>query len=271
MAANKKTSTKTAHVMNLLSKAAPPDEAAPEPAPPAPPIMPELAPDSAVSDQIKSALEDALDAAAPGPTPRPPEPAPAPAPTPEPEPVPVPAPEPGPAPAPTPAPTPAPVPEPIPAPAPEPEPEFTPFSPPEFEPEPAPAPEPMPEPAPMPAPEAEAEHTALSQLSADGATGFVSAHLDDSGVPYINVMQVLVEENAEKYMKMFGLCTCPRCITDVKALTLNSLPPKYVVMRKDEMVPRITVYETRFKSAVTAQILHACQLVAARPHHQRDD
>lgn len=80
-------------------------------------------------------------------------------------------------------------------------------------------------------------------------------------------MQVLVEENAEKYIKMFNLCDCPRCVTDVKALALTNLTPKYVVMNEGEMVPRITVYEKRYKSSVIAQLLQACKVVAEKPHH----
>jgi hypothetical protein len=82
-------------------------------------------------------------------------------------------------------------------------------------------------------------------------------------------MQILVEENTEKYMNMFGLCQCPRCVVDVKALALNNLQPKYVVMKEGEMVPRITLYEGRFQTAVTAQILRACQSVMANPRHDR--
>ena len=70
-----------------------------------------------------------------------------------------------------------------------------------------------------------------------------------------------------KYIKMFGLCTCPRCVADVKALALNRLPPKYVVMRTGEMIPRITLYEGQFSAAVTAQILTACNAVMQNPRH----
>jgi pyruvate/2-oxoglutarate dehydrogenase complex dihydrolipoamide acyltransferase (E2) component len=86
----------------------------------------------------------------------------------------------------------------------------------------------------------------------------------------VNVMQVLVDENTERYMKMYGLCECPHCVADVKALALNNLPPKYVVMEAGHVVPRISVYEGRFQTAVTAQILRACQTVMDQPRHNRD-
>lgn len=86
-------------------------------------------------------------------------------------------------------------------------------------------------------------------------------------IEYVNVMQVLVEEKAEKYIKMFELCQCPRCVVDVKALALCNLPAKYVVMGKGERIPRITIYESRYNTAVTAQIMRACKIVMENPRH----
>ncbi len=50
------------------------------------------------------------------------------------------------------------------------------------------------------------------------------------GAEWVNVMLGLVEEKAERYVKMFGLCPCPRGVADVKALALTRLPAKYVVL-----------------------------------------
>ena len=217
MASKDNKTSKTARVMNLLSKkpdpaasAEPAEEVqAAAPAAPVPPIVSSMAPDAAVSVQIKNALEDALESEL-GPQ--------QPAAEPQPEPTPVPQPEP------EPAPQAAAEPEPVPQPAVEPEPQ------------PAPA---FPE------------------------------HLLPTSLGYMNVMQVLVEEKAPKYIKMFGLCSCDRCLEDVKALTLNSLPPKYVVVERGDMIPRLTVYESKFSSDITSQLLQACKLVMERPHHDR--
>ncbi|MCI9547887.1 MAG: late competence development ComFB family protein [Oscillospiraceae bacterium] len=220
MASKDKTS-KTARVMNLLSKKPDPalaeaEEAADIPAAPVPPIVTSMAPDAAVSVQIRNALEDALEGelgaqqpAAPAPVQPDPSPAPiqtAPVPAPEPEPIPV-------------------QPEPVEA---------------------APVPEPEP-PAPEP----------------------VHEFIEPENPGYINVMQVLVEEKAPKYVEMFGLCTCKRCMEDVKAYTLNHLPPKYVVLEPNDRVPRLTVYEGKFSSDITAQLLQACKVVMGTPHHSR--
>ncbi len=86
---------------------------------------------------------------------------------------------------------------------------------------------------------------------------------------YINVMQVLVEEKALKYVQMFGLCQCDQCMADVKALALNHLPPKYVVMRQGDMIPKLTFYEGKYGSDIIAQLLNACRIVKEHPHHHR--
>lgn len=213
--------SKTAHVMNLISKNrenSAPDAAGAEAAaaaeagarqvsaPAAPPVISSLSSDAAVSAQIKSALEDVLEN----------EPARTPPAAPEP-----------------PAPVVEAAPEPVPEPA-------------------APAPEPVPEPVAEQAP-------AAPDDAADNSLEFT----------YVNVMQVLVEEKAEKYVKMFGTCGCDRCMADIQALALNNLPPKYVVMDRRDTIPRLTFYEGKYSSDITAQILQACKTVMNRPHHNR--
>lgn len=153
-----------------------------------------------------------------------------------------------PAPETVPEPEPEPIPEPEPAPEPEPEP--APIPEPEFVPEPEPIPEPEPEPEPESAPE--------PANPADELT-------------YVNVIQSLVEELAPRYIKMFGLCSCPRCRIDVVALTLNNLIPKYVVMKKHDMIPMLTVYEGRFSSTIFAQLTRACKIVSDSPRHTPED
>ncbi len=269
-------SSKTAHVLNLLTKdsagEAPQPEAEPESAASPPPSPEEgaaaeqslpLAPpilevartnDAQLAMQIKDALESELLAeegpANPAPeAAREPEPAPAPEPVPAPAPMPetVPEPEPAPAPEPEPVPEPKPAPEPEPAPKPEPvpEPEPAPAPEPEPVPEPAPVPEPVPEPAPMPEPSP-----------------------DDLVI--VNIMESLVEAKAPRYISMFGLCPCERCTADVKALTLTNLQPAYVVLPRSEVGAMLTVYESRYNSTVFAQLTRSCKVVMDKPRHGPD-
>ncbi len=233
--------SKTSRVMNLISRkqdSAPAsgEEATAAPAPassgPVPPILSSLAPDAAVSVQIRDALEDALEEELNG------QPAPQNA-APAVEPEPAPAPE-----AATPAPETPPVQEPVP-------PQAT-----------APAPEAPPEPA------AQAETVSPAEVPLTSDAPDFTPHLDKPH-GYINVMQVLVEEKAERYAKMFGVCTCTQCMNDIKALALNHLPSKYVVMDEGERIPKLTFYEGQYSSDITAQLLKACEQVNRRPHHAR--
>ena len=228
-------SSKTAHVMNLLSKsrgaaaeppapskaeAAPPAETAAPQQAPAPQAAPQVAPiissisaDAAVSSQIKDALEAELTEAAPV---RQEVEAPPPAPVQQAEPV----------------------------------------------LEPAPPAEPVPQ-----APVAAKMDAAVEEPAPPAAAE------EDSDEPasYLNVMQLLVDEKADEYMKMFGICCCDKCRVDVRAYALNHLPPKYVVLSQNERIPRLTVYESRFSSDVTAQLIQACKKVMLTPHHSRPE
>ena len=94
---------------------------------------------------------------------------------------------------------------------------------------------------------------------------------EEEDVTYTNVMQVLVEEKAPRYIQKFGLCTCKHCAADVKALTLSNLVPKYVVLSKMDRIPMLTVYEGRFSSTIFAQLTRACKIVMDHPHHSRED
>ena len=287
MATSKKSSTsKTARVMNLLSKSREDTPAeqnvAPTPAPaavesaevsaqnvpvaepaapaaPAPaahsnhttPLISSMQADSAISNQVLSALENALDeelSTAQDEVPA----APAPSAAPVQEAVVENA-----APAEEETAEPAPVPEAL---AEEPE-EVAPV--PEVVSEPVAETAPVSVQEPAPAPVAAAAPSAESAEDPAPPTQFKV----DADTTYVNVMETLVEEKANKYIDLFGLCKCHRCVADVKAYALNHLNPKYVVMRTGEVIPRITLYENQFSAVVTAQILNACKIVMASPRH----
>ncbi len=283
MASSKDSKTsKTAHVMNLLSRnrgggepetAAAPAEPASAAAPveepqaalqsppkaPAPPILTSLNADAGVSSHIKNALAAELeDLPVKEPTPPAAQAVPEPAPTQEATPpaaepvaVEVPVPE-----APIiPEPPMADISAPVPAPA-----APAPAEPPVMATPPAPAEPPVEIPAAEPAPEKE---------PAAGPQAEAPEPEEVEEPNYVNVMQVLVEEKAEKYMEMFGICRCGMCKADVKAYALNHLKPKYVVMGQREMIPKLTFYETQNSSDITAEIIKACKVVMSRPHHTR--
>ena len=75
------------------------------------------------------------------------------------------------------------------------------------------------------------------------------------------------EQKIEKYVKMFKLCQCPRCMSDVEALALSRLPAQYVVLSSKNKVPLLSVYRSKYDSQVTTQIIYACKEVMQDPRH----
>ena len=122
------------------------------------------------------------------------------------------------------------------------------------EPEPQPQPEPEPEPEPEPASAFETPFAPRQTCLPDGAV-------------CVNVMEVLVDERIERYVRMFGLCDCSRCLADVRALALTKLPPKYVVLAESAATPMLSLYRAKFESQVIAQVVQACKTVMEAPRH----
>ena len=280
MSASKESnSSKTAHVMNLLSRnratpaessaeAAPreaaaqptetavspspapaPMESAPQSVPPTSPIIASLSSDHAISSQIKDALASSLEELAESEPVAETPAAPVVKEAPQPEPV-----------AETPA---APVVEEAPHPEPVVETPTAPVV--EEAPQPEPVVEtpaaPVVEEAPQPEPVVETPNEPVVEDPA-------AEKPDEEEVICANIMEILVERKAETYMELFGLCCCDRCKMDVQALALTELPAKYVVMGKNELSLRLSLYEGRMNTAITAQILRACKVVLDEPRHK---
>lgn len=87
---------------------------------------------------------------------------------------------------------------------------------------------------------------------------------------FLNVMETLVRERIDMYMKQFATCTCSRCKADITALALTSLPAKYVVVSKNAATPLMNFYSQRYSGAITVEITKACTKVKEHPHHGRD-
>lgn len=92
----------------------------------------------------------------------------------------------------------------------------------------------------------------------------------ESDYVFLNVMEQLVRDIADKYIKQFGTCTCSRCKADVIALALTNLPPKYEVVARNAAAPLMNFYSQQFAGAVTVEVTKACTQVRERPHHNRD-
>lgn len=158
----------------------------------------------------------------------------------------------------------------------------------EPEPEPSPVPQPAPvgDPEPEPEPVLNAEPAPMQEEPEKNATEEKSAPIqvpqpqEEAAIPFaprevclpdgavcFNVMELLVDERLERYVKMFGLCSCPRCLADARALALTRLPSKYVVLSPQTAVPMTSLYRAKFESQVIAQVIQACKTVMEFPRH----
>ena len=87
------------------------------------------------------------------------------------------------------------------------------------------------------------------------------------GYVTLNVMETLVDMMALEYMEKFKICTCDRCLADVKALALTKLAGKYVVVDKEAVQPMINFYEKKYRSDIIVELTKACITIDENPHH----
>ncbi|AOY77057.1 late competence development ComFB family protein [Clostridium formicaceticum] len=83
-----------------------------------------------------------------------------------------------------------------------------------------------------------------------------------------NYMEVVVQHLLPGILKRNPeVCSCERCIADIKAIALNSLPPKYIASESGEVYSKIHALSLQFEVDVTNAILHAMNKVKNKPQH----
>ena len=96
-----------------------------------------------------------------------------------------------------------------------------------------------------------------------------AAAAEPEAPPYVlvNVMERLVDDKLDDYIKKFDVCTCPRCRVDVKALALSRMEAKYVVLDKSGVSAFLSLYTNKFASEVMFHLGKACMQVLTSPRH----
>jgi competence protein ComFB len=84
----------------------------------------------------------------------------------------------------------------------------------------------------------------------------------------VNLSEVLTKELLPSVMEKMGVCTCRVCTTNVLALTLNSLPAKYVTTDKGKQYTQLEVYKSQYELDVLAALTKACLKVKSYPRHE---
>lgn len=113
-----------------------------------------------------------------------------------------------------------------------------------------------------------AEEAAQAQVSAAEVPEAAEEDEDEAACHMVNVMEkLLAETDLIGQMKQYGVCTCRRCQADVQALVLTRLPAKYVIVGKTETSPIIGYYESRYRTPMFTEIMKACLTVKDSPRH----
>lgn len=83
-----------------------------------------------------------------------------------------------------------------------------------------------------------------------------------------NYMEIVVNNFLEDILENYqDLCHCEKCIADIKAIALNSLPPKYVASEVGEVYSKIDALSIPFEVNIINTIIKAINIVKESPKH----
>ena len=99
-------------------------------------------------------------------------------------------------------------------------------------------------------------------------TGTEGSALIEKSEHLINVSEVLVKEKLSRVMEKMNVCSCEACTNDVLALTLNTLPTKYVTTDGGKQYSQLELYKKQYETDVLAALTRACVRVKASPRHK---
>lgn len=83
-----------------------------------------------------------------------------------------------------------------------------------------------------------------------------------------NYMEIAVDHVLPNILKAFNnICTCEKCILDIKAIALNNLKPHYTVSNKGEIYEKIKEMNIQFETDVMKALIDAIAIVQNNPRH----
>ncbi len=83
-----------------------------------------------------------------------------------------------------------------------------------------------------------------------------------------NIMEDIVSERLEVILKNMDCCKCEQCKTDMKALALNAIKPKYANTLTGELYGRVDTLLLQNSIDIDIAITKAVSLVASMPNHK---
>jgi len=83
-----------------------------------------------------------------------------------------------------------------------------------------------------------------------------------------NLMEDAVFQAIKDTLKEYDYCDCEKCQLDIAAISLNQLPPRYVVTDKGDSYARADFLDLQNYLDVLSTVISAAKTVANRPHHK---
>ncbi len=66
------------------------------------------------------------------------------------------------------------------------------------------------------------------------------------------------------------ICSCPQCLTDTAAITLNDMRPRYHSTLKGRSYSKLDELDQKFYAECWVTVFHALTKVSTQPHHNRE-
>lgn len=85
-----------------------------------------------------------------------------------------------------------------------------------------------------------------------------------------NYMEYCVDSTIDKVLKDLNCCTCEHCVFDIKAIALNSLPPKYVATEKGQLYTKLYSLQHQFDVDIISALTKAAEIVSRSPRHGQE-
>ncbi len=83
-----------------------------------------------------------------------------------------------------------------------------------------------------------------------------------------NYMEISVDRNLANLLNGFpDICTCEKCIFDIKAIALNNLKPHYVVTDKGGLYSKVKEMDVQFETDVMKALIDGISMVSQSPRH----
>ena len=83
-----------------------------------------------------------------------------------------------------------------------------------------------------------------------------------------NYMEDAVDRVFQRMLpNLQGMCTCEVCVSDMKALALNNLKPKYVATHMGEVYSKVNQLHIQSETDIIREITAAYEVVKKHPRH----